>query len=397
MTSTEVDTDFVKGCEVHRNLPRTQYCKTCKTLMCMVCRELHTKAESHSLIPLETIGIRVRERLQKAIDEAAVDEGIQNRKNKLKKKLLEDSEQTLLAKKVLKETMCNFIERVFQHALEEKINEIGLNVEELNIDNSKVKELEEIKDSIVSLIYEEKEYKKVCDLYEKPTEAEVETGNYIKSTDTLKGNLEKVSTAKVLEEIKERFAVNLNFLAQCAECKKDIIGEFLRKGKKLSLRYCVECSRIKTIVWANTSTRTFTGTASQWTTFCTNQMMPDYFECRIKLTNNNYLHGSYKSIGVSGNRCNASGGFYNLAENWWAIRDNSYLYGKNYTSKDKAKVSFGNNGDIVTIIYDRTKSLHFEVNDIDTGLSVGGVEGPFFVACADFTGTQYEIVEIIRL
>ncbi len=79
-----------------------------------------------------------------------------------------------------------------------------------------------------------------------------------------------------------------------------------------------------------------------------------------------------------------------------------YVYNSNgYKSDSFRPTRYGDEysvNDIISVIYDKNKSVFFEKNGIDMGVAFENVEGPFYLAASlYFNGDGAELLDVIEL
>ena len=149
-------------------------------------------------------------------------------------------------------------------------------------------------------------------------------------------------------------------------------------------------------MWTNGSTR-FRGGSNNWITFCSNKPLPKYFRCNINIHEEYDPNQAYRFIGISTYLCDGLGRYYDSSNNWYALNHSEGICWNIINPLGRGNVTFGKANDIVSIIYDKSKRLTFEVNNVNIGKYIEKIEGPFYIACADASNSLYEILEVVSL
>eukprot|EP00826_Nyctotherus_ovalis_P024103 TRINITY_DN1862_c0_g4_i1.p1 TRINITY_DN1862_c0_g4~~TRINITY_DN1862_c0_g4_i1.p1 ORF type:complete len:405 (-),score=102.91 TRINITY_DN1862_c0_g4_i1:87-1301(-) len=386
-------------CDVHKGCVRDHYCEECKELMCMNCRETHS--DGHPIDAVANIAAKASGNLEAIIKDMSTGKKQLAEEIQLKKDVLGEAKKMEETKESLKEMAGKLIDRLFETKIESDMNkfmsQLNKVTNNLAAANYRVPEILKKKEYLSDMVYRERNYQEVCAVYLEEPPSDLIMSKHVEAFEDVKEKLEKLEIMKSTMQIKEILDEHINFTLECRECKKSLIDDVLGKKATLSAKVCEACKeKIAGINWTN-GTKITQGTDPAWLTFSSSELMPAYFKCRVKVHQAVAPEKGNRFIGVSKNKCDSTDGYFNTSENWWALHNDKGIWSKDAEGGERGKVTYQNAGDIVTVVYDKTKKLRFEVNGVSTEQSFDGIEGPFYLACADATASQYEIIEITPL
>eukprot|EP01022_Parablepharisma_sp_SALTPOND_P020349 TRINITY_DN3688_c0_g1_i1.p1 TRINITY_DN3688_c0_g1~~TRINITY_DN3688_c0_g1_i1.p1 ORF type:complete len:297 (-),score=10.33 TRINITY_DN3688_c0_g1_i1:127-1017(-) len=276
---------------------------------------------------------------------------------------------------------------------------------------------------VMNLLYKKQDYKGICKIYKK--ESTELKGKMHNATEVkLKYTMQLKSSSKSLQNYLEKlpFWIRIGYIQNakdgcrelyvkmqeklydscrrrsCLICNKRITAKKLCEECDSNATMCENCkNELNSITWTN-GQKVIKGGNGSGLMFCSNKTLPAYFKFQIKVHEAYDPNNGYRFIGISENQCDEIGGYYNKSKAWWAIHNNHGAWSKSNGYKGRGTVTYSNAGDIVTVIYDRTKTIRFEVNGISTAQAFDNVDGgPFYLACVDGSNSHYEILDITIL
>lgn len=376
-------------CRSHSGNHSDQYCITCSELMCWKCRMQHIKGhrvEPITNIIMETMG-KLEERKAKLDAVSASFDTVNS--------LTYDKKLANATKASIKNRFNDLIDKIFaasfEKSLEKPLKKLDYLRDCIVKEERKNCELNEKVNSLDKWLYEDNNYEEICKFYKEVTADSSDLEDY----KNLHG-LEEIKNQKLPEkaqEIQECIERSINFDAVCSNCDGSLIDEIM-KGN-VTRRACLECeAKYKELKWANGTTM-HQGTKDSWSTFCSKTKLPKYFECKVKILEDSELKEGERFIGLSIDECDSNTGCYDTIKNWWALSKKG-LY-ESGSKLDESKEDIFKEGDVVTVIYNNANILKFEVNGKPVEGTISGIEGPFYLACADHTGSQYEIQSLTIL
>lgn len=424
-------------CTNHLGLTKTQYCETCNQLMCMKCQLGHNKdkAEKHPICSVNDIAMRCAEILESRRKSVDIGDITYQQLSVSKVTLTKHAEEAEKLKASLKKEINDIIDEFFASAILRPISDL---MEEFAKVENEVKAAqafsEEITtqiDSIISLYYTEKNYTEVCEKYLILSKELTPSFDFSTNLEQVQNRISDFKLHDVITEVKVSIwdlLTNSMFIeAGCAKCKKGFPKKKCPKCKTPFLlcevclkRPCISCGNAlpqkelcnkctpdikacdkcldyaQKICWTN-GFKTMQGGSGVWSTFCTTKPLPKYFRCSVKIHEYNNPQSGWRYVGLSANSCTDVGSYFSKAVAWWALHNNNGIWSKSDGYKGRGGVTYEKAGDIVTIIYDREKTIKFEVNGKDTGQSFQYIEGPFYLACADCSHSHFEIVDLTFL
>jgi len=386
--------------ESEANKKSYQYCMDCNKLISSMDKLDHSpfhKIESISNIAMETIeNLKTRQmKMKTEINRAKTAE-------KLFEDYTSDFKKVNEVKSFLKQRFEQIIDEIFEAKLWNRaktlMSKITLICNEAENCKEKSKNIEEEIKNVNKFLHESYSYEEISDLY-KSLPYESDPSIDFSGLTRIKEELDSLEIKKKAKSIEESIESALNFDMQCIVCRRSTIDDMLEGKRNFSNKMCTECEEsIHEIKWTN-GTRIFKGSEETWSTCCTERLLPPYFKCRIKILEANK---GEKHIGLASKKCDSDDGCFDKAKNWWTFSNTKGIC-KDGKTMGETEITYGNKGDIVTVIYDKSKELVFEVNGINVKKSFGlfkksfWIEGPFYLACADNSGTQYKLLEITPL
>ena len=135
-----------------------------------------------------------------------------------------------------------------------------------------------------------------------------------------------------------------------------------------------------------------------WVSQSCETALPHYFLARFRI--NKFTHHCFGVFGVAKRHFVHEGGNYITWEgDQWGCSENGffYSYGRDKRVVEENDSVVGNNGDMITLVYDQSRTLYFEYNGIRQNLDFPRLDGPFYL-CASLLsdGSEIEIMEVRR-
>jgi len=345
----------------------------------------------------------------------------------------------VFVKSKLKEGICKQIDEYFDNGFGKSVSELSKEYENMInlLSNAKTeaKSGASMIEKISNLLYKQQNFSEIISIYKKlNTVAPIQKPCDTTTIEKTQEKISKVKFKELAEEIKEKFSkilqeINIFEYGTCEKCKKEIkimkcvkcglrnrkLCEncYVLKCKKCNMDiatngFCEKCydkkelcnkceNEVNKITWTN-GQKIIQGGNGVLKTFCSNKILPEFFKCKIKAHQAFNPNSGNRFIGLSRNQCDEdNGNYYCKSTDWYAIHNNVGAWSKTDGYKKRGALTYGDAGDIVSVIYDRTKSIKFEVNGVSTGQSFDNIEGPFYLACSDNSNSTYEIIDIISL
>ena len=155
---------------------------------------------------------------------------------------------------------------------------------------------------------------------------------------------------------------------------------------------------IDEFLWSNNS-KSFTANKDGWRSLISSRQLPEHFSVSIKVIE---LRGvdncSNGGIGVTTQSTITPKSCIGNKDTEYAImpqyKGGCFIYG----GKNNNPINYGKeykNGDIITIIYGKNKSLSFVINNENQGVAFENIKGPFYLmASLFFSGSQLDILGV---
>eukprot|EP00826_Nyctotherus_ovalis_P064471 TRINITY_DN9458_c0_g2_i1.p1 TRINITY_DN9458_c0_g2~~TRINITY_DN9458_c0_g2_i1.p1 ORF type:complete len:551 (-),score=55.11 TRINITY_DN9458_c0_g2_i1:1180-2832(-) len=389
------DYDFLKlqrmKCKLHKEHEADQYCTTCDKLICHIYSAQHSNF--HRVESISAIYAKMLQNWNQMLKEAKRKEILLDIEMKLKKGFTGELDKVKSIQNEVKERICGLIDRIFDAELKKKMKKPLDEIDKLKASSKKVKAeinfLEKKIDGMHSLAYEEKNYLGVCEIYKELLNQPQEEPDFTFELKELDEKLKQYEVAELAQDLKQRIEAAFDFTFKCSLCSEHFIDSILEKACHFPKRLCIDCTTsIDQICWTN-GTRRFTGRSNSWIAFCSNKRLPLNFKCKIKIHNKCIEDTEQIFIGISSD-------LRKKASTWFGLSNNGKLYKCGKIIKDMNINLYGEEGDVVSIVCNEGK-LMFEINGLGIGVVVENVKGPFYLACADRSDNQYDILDITVL
>jgi len=382
-----------KRCTFHKGFIKSQYCETCDTLVCLKCQVNHTKDDGHNVIGINDIIVKImnkvkendykynEERLEGGIDVAEI--------------LASKSDHIIELKDEIKKEVNEIIEEVFEAQVLSRLDILSDQYQELinKFGTTNVYHIEHTQELLNTLLYKDHNYQKIVEMYKDVSSKKNSVMEHLVSVKEIQ--LELARLANVVENIRIKIKNDIKSALRPDVWEREL-EKILGLAEKDQIYNTLATKSNIVNNWTNGS-KIHKGGDKDWVTFCTEWHMPSYFKCSVKIKEMRDPEEGGRFVGVSTNKCNGKGSYYEHSNNWWALNNNLGLWCKDKFGQGRGKVTYGDDNDVVTIVYDRSKRLSFEVNGISTDDYFDNVQGPLYVACADRTNSHYEIISILML
>jgi len=391
----EWQNDRMPQCNKHRGNISSQYCETCDVLMCLTCQISHSEKEGHNVLGISDVAFKALKKLQENNAEIIAEDLIAENGQDIEIALASYTTTLIEVKQEMKNEVCELIDEVFGKRIESKLKELADQYKRVASQFGFIKldytNIETQPEEINRLLYKNYDYKKIIEIYK---DLPNKQGLALRKLKSLKLIKEEVARyIRIADTMKDRFKNAIHSALDPDIWEAQFLKQLnLNDNDYLYTQLAKEFTG--TNLWTNGS-NIYQGGRDEWKTFCSDLIMPRYFKCRIKIHECSDPNEGGRFIGLSKNKCDDIGMYYGASIEWWAFNNNIGLWCKDKSGRGRTNVTYGRRDDVVSVIYNSSKKITFEVNGVLVDDSFDDIEGPFYLACSDRTNSRYQILDIL--
>lgn len=196
--------------------------------------------------------------------------------------------------------------------------------------------------------------------------------------------------------------------AICNECKRicekcgDVCKNEIKKCEKCKMVYCTNCTcKCLKLLWYNGKT-SLNPEIHNWSKYLSNIYANGPFSIKLLVKNfvkskngADVIVGLEKYTGSNKNEINDYS--LNKTGNTYGISFKSEKFFLNYSYHSEPYGTNITTGDEITIIYDKSHNICFEVSGKSYGIAYSNCEGPFYLFCYAVTTVELEIISFNSL